>query len=83
MPPLPEPTDAEPGTPEKIEIMAARYAAGLAIRHPADNLSYTDRRENNSARLLIGGVRETNHRGVRWDRQPGRHYRRKSTGGYE
>ncbi|GEM_PF-3758805 len=34
--PLPEPTDTEPGSPENILIMVARYAAGQSLHHPAD-----------------------------------------------
>lgn len=38
VPPLyPEPTRAQPGTREKVEIMRIRYAAGCAIFHPGDN----------------------------------------------
>jgi hypothetical protein len=33
---LPTPTDAVPGSPEKIEIMAARAAAGEQLHHPRD-----------------------------------------------
>lgn len=36
--PLPEsPTTAPPGTPEKLEVLAARAKAGQAIFHPADS----------------------------------------------
>lgn len=34
--PLPEPTRAAPGTAAKIEVLAARAAAGLALWHPQD-----------------------------------------------
>lgn len=34
--PLPEPTDALPGTPEKLAVLAARSAAGQQLHHPAD-----------------------------------------------
>jgi hypothetical protein len=33
---LPEPTACLPGTPEKVAVLAARAAAGLALFHPAD-----------------------------------------------
>ncbi len=33
---LPEPTTFLPGTAEKIAVLAARVAAGLALHHPAD-----------------------------------------------
>lgn len=32
----PEPTDAEPGTPEKIEVMAWRVRNGFRPHHPRD-----------------------------------------------
>jgi len=32
----PSPTTAAPGTPEKLAVMAARYAAGQALFHPDD-----------------------------------------------
>ena len=32
----PLPTDAMPGTPEKVEIMELRYALGFSIFHPMD-----------------------------------------------
>jgi hypothetical protein len=32
----PEPTAALPGTPEKLEVLAARYAAGLDLFHAED-----------------------------------------------
>ncbi len=36
-PPLPDsPTQAPPGSPEKIAVLAARYAAGVALWHPDD-----------------------------------------------
>lgn len=62
MPPLPEPTEAEPGTPEKIEVMARRYADGLAILHPMDNLTCTGRRENMARLIVNGGRSPTMHR---------------------
>lgn len=36
--PLPEPTDAAPGTPEKMAVLAARAAAGQRLWHPLDRL---------------------------------------------
>ena len=35
-PPPPRPTAALPGTEAKILVMAARYAAGFHLYHPAD-----------------------------------------------
>jgi hypothetical protein len=35
-PPLPTPTDAIPGSPEKIAIMRSRLDAGQEIHHPRD-----------------------------------------------
>lgn len=34
--PAPSPTAALPGTPDKIEVLAARAAAGVALFHPGD-----------------------------------------------
>jgi hypothetical protein len=34
--PLPEPTAALPGTPEKVEVLAARAEAGELLHHPDD-----------------------------------------------
>lgn len=34
--PLPEPTAALPGTPEKVAVLEARAMAGTAIFHPHD-----------------------------------------------
>lgn len=34
--PLPEPTDALPGTPEKLAVLEARAALGQQLFHPAD-----------------------------------------------
>ena len=34
--PLPEPTAARPGTPQKLAVIEARAAARLALFHPAD-----------------------------------------------
>jgi hypothetical protein len=31
-----EPTEAMPGTPEKVEVMADRLARGLPLYHPLD-----------------------------------------------
>ena len=33
---LPEPTNAIPGSPEKISILKARLEAGLMLHHPND-----------------------------------------------
>ncbi len=33
---LPDPTDAAPGTPEKVAVMEARAARGEALFHPED-----------------------------------------------
>ena len=35
-PPPSEPTDAVPGTPEKIEVLSARAARGESLWHPGD-----------------------------------------------
>jgi hypothetical protein len=35
-PPPPGPTDTLPGSPERAAVMAARAAAGTALRHPQD-----------------------------------------------
>lgn len=32
----PEPTDARPGTPEKVAVLAERAARGLCLWHPLD-----------------------------------------------
>ena len=37
---LPDPTDAVPGTTEKIEIMRRRYNAGEELHHPDDRSDY-------------------------------------------
>jgi hypothetical protein len=37
---LPRPTDAEPGSMAKLEIMAQRMRAGLEIHNPADRKGY-------------------------------------------
>lgn len=34
--PLPEPTDAVPGTPEKLAVLERRAAAGQQLFHPHD-----------------------------------------------
>ena len=34
--PLPEPTDARPGSPEKLAVLARRAAAGKELWHPDD-----------------------------------------------
>jgi len=34
--PLPVPTDALPGSPEKVRVLADRYNKGLALHHPLD-----------------------------------------------
>lgn len=34
--PLPEPTDARPGTPEKLAVLAHRAVAGNELWHPDD-----------------------------------------------
>lgn len=33
---LPEPTSAQPGSPEKIEVLKARYENGEMLHHPDD-----------------------------------------------
>lgn len=33
---LPEPTDALPGTPEKVAVLTKRLAAGQLLWHPLD-----------------------------------------------
>jgi hypothetical protein len=41
--PLPaEPTDEMPGSPAKIELFAARRAAGILLHHPGDRKSVAD-----------------------------------------
>lgn len=42
--PCPEPTDAMPGTPDKIAVLAARAAAGVALWHPLDRTGAEDAR---------------------------------------
>lgn len=34
--PLPAPTDALPGSPEKVRVLADRACKGLALHHPLD-----------------------------------------------
>ena len=34
--PLAEPTEAAPGTPEKVAVLRQRYERGLALWHPDD-----------------------------------------------
>ena len=36
---MPEPTQAFPGSTEKIAILAARLGCGLELHHPQDNFS--------------------------------------------
>lgn len=36
--PLPEPTDAMPGSPEKVEILRARVQSKLSLWHPNDEV---------------------------------------------
>lgn len=36
-PPLPEPTEARPGTPEKLAVLASRALAGQRLWHPEDS----------------------------------------------
>jgi hypothetical protein len=36
LPPLPDPTDAQPGSPAKVAILEARCAAGEQLFHPED-----------------------------------------------
>ena len=36
---MPEPTQAFPGSAEKIAILAARLGSGLVLHHPQDNTS--------------------------------------------
>src|SRR5437763_2693278 len=41
VPPAPPwPTDALPGTPEKVAVMAARAASGFAVLHPGDAVEH-------------------------------------------
>ena len=68
IPPLPEPTSAEPGTVEKLEVMISRYASGKQIFHPADNRNFSVVREQNYVRLIVGGKRETRNAGSRRSR---------------
>lgn len=37
-----QPTDATPGTEEKIQVMAERAAAGQSLHHPDDGLRITE-----------------------------------------
>jgi len=39
---LPEPTDAQPGSAEKIRVLAARLDAGLELHHPDDRTCFDD-----------------------------------------
>lgn len=55
------PTDAPPGSAEKLEVMISRRERGRHIFHPLDNQKAVP--VNSSVRLLIGGVRETHNRG--------------------
>lgn len=55
-----QPTRAEPGTLEKLEVLIRRYAEGLELFHPRDNRSVNH--ENVCVRLLVGGKRESNNR---------------------
>lgn len=68
IPPLPEPTDAEPGTHEKLEVMIRRYASGRQIFHPHDNWQFRQPRDNPAVRLIVGGKRETRNPGSRRSR---------------
>lgn len=54
------PTDAPPGTAEKLEVMISRRKRGRHIFHPLDSMEPTE--ENVCVRLLVGGVRESNNR---------------------
>jgi len=45
---LPPPTDARPGSPEKLEILARRLILGLELHHPDD----TDGMEGMTPRTL-------------------------------
>lgn len=39
--PLPTPTDAEPGSSQKIDVLAERVARGERLWHPDDNTRQT------------------------------------------
>lgn len=39
---VPEPTNAMPGSLEKVEILARRYLAGQQLWHPEDRLIYDE-----------------------------------------
>lgn len=54
------PTDAPPGSLEKLEVMIDRRERGRHIFHPADSAEPVE--ENVCVRLLVGGVRESNNR---------------------
>lgn len=54
------PTDAPPGSAEKLEVMISRRERGRHIFHPLDSMESTE--ENVCVRLLVGGVRESNNR---------------------
>ncbi len=43
-PPAPAPTDHPPGSPEKVEVLAERFAAGVALWHPHDGAEQFRRR---------------------------------------
>lgn len=61
--PLPaEPTDAIPGSEEKIKILTERARLGLAIHHPGDLNSVQHRlvREEQLRRELVYGVKKDN-----------------------
>lgn len=51
-----QPTDALPGTEEKLQILAERVASGLPLWHPEDRLRYDQR--------LVAGTTELSSRAV-------------------
>ena len=51
---------AEPGTPEKIEVMAMRHALGLCVTHPDDCRDFREPRDSPRTVLICGDKRITN-----------------------
>ncbi len=53
---LPEPTDALPGTPEKVRVLARRMQLGQQLYHPLDNLGHVDLSSSAIAVMMIPDV---------------------------
>lgn len=67
------PTDAPPGTAEKLEVMIDRRKRGRHIFHPLDNIEPVE--VNVCVRLLVGGERESNCRASgRTRRKPSKYH---------